>query len=147
MRHYLGDFLVVELEDVLDHLFLVVFDVAGLGADVYHHPYLFLGNGLVVLVRIDLEQTEDAVGGSRQDDDERSQEYAEEIDHARDRESPLLGIGLSNALRHEFSQDKGEKRQYHGYDYGPEGLHPCVLPCGIEVHCQRPREIIRGKSR
>ena len=61
VRHDLGYFRIVELENVLDHLFLGVFDIAGLGAYVDHHTDLFLSYGLVGLVGIDPEELQDDV--------------------------------------------------------------------------------------
>ena len=71
VSHDLGYFLVIELEHIVDHLPLGILDIAALGTDIDHHPDLFLGHFLVVVVGIDLKQSEDAVRGSSQKLDER----------------------------------------------------------------------------
>ena len=67
VRHDLRDFFVVELENILDHFLLGIFDVAGFGADIYHHADLFFGNCLIGLVGIDPEQTQNEICRYRED--------------------------------------------------------------------------------
>ena len=71
MGHDRGDFLVVELENVVDHFLLGVFNVAGFGTYIDHHTDFFLGNALVSMRRRDLEKLEDDVRGSRKQKNER----------------------------------------------------------------------------
>ena len=56
VRHDRRDFLVVELENVVDHFLFGIFDVAGFRAYVDHHADLFFSNALVSVNRRDLEE-------------------------------------------------------------------------------------------
>ena len=61
--HYISGVEVIELEDVVYHLFLRVLYNALFSADIDHHAYLLFGHGLLRCVRIVAQQTDKAVGG------------------------------------------------------------------------------------
>ena len=65
---------IVEFKDVIDELLFLFLNSALFAARVKHHADLFLCDFLVVTVRIDPEQPQQAVGGNGQKPDNGREE-------------------------------------------------------------------------
>ena len=101
--HYIPGVEVVELEDVVYHLFLRVLYDALFSADVNEHTYLLLRHGLLRRVRVIAEQTDKAVGGQGEYLNKRLGYLLEAEQYADDSERDLFGRLHGYSLRRKLA--------------------------------------------
>ena len=111
-HHHVGDVLVAEDEDLVDHLLFLVLDLALLARAREQHAELRLGERLALGARrLEPEQVEDAVGRLAQHPDERREEREEDPHRRRDPERGALRMAERDALRDELAEHDVEERQ------------------------------------
>ena len=101
--HYIPGVEVVELEDVVYHLFLRVLYDALFSADVNEHTYLLLRHGLLRRIRVIAEQTDKAVGGQGEYLNKRLGYLLEAEQYADDSERDLFGRLHGYSLRRKLA--------------------------------------------
>ena len=107
--HHGRDLLVGEVEDLVEHLLLLLLDLALLGRAREEHLQLGLRVDAAFLARrLEPEQAERAVGGRLEHPDQRLEDEEERADRARDRERGRLRMAEGDALRDQLADDHVE---------------------------------------
>ena len=120
--HYISGVEVIELEDVVYHLFLRVLYNALFSADIDHHAYLLFGHGLLRCVRIVAQQTDETVGRQGEYFYERLGYFLEAEQYSDDLERDLFGRLHGYSLGRKLAQDKREIRGYERNDNDGEAV-------------------------
>ena len=120
--HYISGVEVIELEDVVYHLFLRVLYNALFSADIDHHAYLLFGHGLLRCVRIVAQQTDETVGRQGEYFYERLGYFLEAEQYSDDLERDLFGHLHGYSLGRKLAQDKREIRGYERNDNDGEAV-------------------------
>ena len=108
--HDIGHVDVVKIEDVIDHLLLLVFNDALFSADIHHHADLFLGHALLVGVRIKTEQPHNKVCCAGKHFHKRRKElfaHKQNTDHGK---RDLFALLHRHAFWRKLAEHKGEER-------------------------------------
>ena len=105
---------VVHIKDVLDDLVFIVLDGALLTALHQHHLDLVLGHHFLVLVGVDAQQTQQGVGGHRQQKDQRGADLGHEEQDAGQTQRQALGLFHGQTLGHQLAKDDAEIGQHQG---------------------------------
>ena len=113
--HHVGDLLVGEVEDLVDHLLLAALDLALLRRAREQHPQLGLRVGLVLGARRLLaERAQHELGRALQQPDQRPKHEEEAAHRRRDGERRPLGMAERDPLRHELADhdvEEGDDQQ------------------------------------
>ena len=99
----------VELEHVLYVFYIVLLQGAFVGACVKHEHYILLGDGLILRVGIDPDQTEHSVCRYGQKPYHRLQRDRKPRDHAAHELRKLFLVAHRNTLRNELAEHKREE--------------------------------------
>ena len=110
-HHHVGSLLVPEIEDLGDHLLLLLLDLAVPLRAVEEHPQLHLRVDVPVGPgRLHPHRPQDQLGGSLEDPDQRPEQQEEAAHRGRDREGHPLRVLERHALRDELADDHVEER-------------------------------------
>ena len=101
---------VAQVYHVVDHFFLVRFDHAVLMADVHDGTQVFLGNALILVLGINVEQGQDTHGQSVDQEDHRRHKLHESADDGRVDQSHAVGVDGGGSL----GGDLAEKQDQYG---------------------------------
>ena len=104
----LGDPHVVKFKDVLDHVFFVRGDGAGLFAGFHHQADLLLGDGFLFILRVDVQEAEDAVGAGGNKADKRTADLIKSPDEAHHLQRQLIRILHSPPFGGNLAQHQAE---------------------------------------
>ena len=107
---------IVKLKDVANHVGLVLFNRAFLVADINHHANLLFGDLFRLVLRIDVEQSEDAVCAGRQDSDKGLCDDKNGADNRGDHQRNLFGIVHRDTLRNQLAQNQVDISEQQGDD-------------------------------
>ena len=110
--HQLGDFGVVELQDVVDHRLLGGADHPFFLAFVDHHADFLLGDPFLVGFPRDAKDSGDQVGRKRQQMDKGRCQPRHQCQQGNHRHRDGIGILHGDPLRHQFAKDQREIGQH-----------------------------------
>jgi hypothetical protein len=127
-HHHVGDVLVAEDEDLVDHLALVLLDLPLLRRARDEHPQLGLRVNLALGAgRLEPEGVENRVTRGLQRPDERAENGQEPAHGDRDPKSRPLRVPERSALRHELAEHDVEEAENRVRDEdGENRRHPLV---------------------
>ena len=130
--HHVGDVLIAEDEDLVDHLPLVLLDLPLLRRAGDEHAKLGLRVHLSLRARrLEAEAVQDRVGRPPQDPDDGAEDDEERANGRRDPERRRLGMAKRGSLGHELADDDVEEAQDRvGDDDGEDGGHPVLELAG-----------------
>ena len=114
VRANFGNRGVVELKNVLDHLVFHAVDGSVLTAGIQHNEDVLLGNGLGVLIGVDVEQAQNAVGRLGQNPNEGRKEEGHKAQKSRHSQCHFLGVLHCDALGHQLAAHDAEEGQNDG---------------------------------
>ena len=114
---------VVKFEDVLDHLLLTGLDGAFLLADVHHHADALLRYLIVLLVGVDMYQTQHGICGDSQQPDERPHDGGQERHHPAGEAGHLLALLHGHPLGYQLAEDQREEGEDNGDQDNGQGVH------------------------
>jgi hypothetical protein len=127
-HHHVGDVLVPEDEDLVDHLALALLDLSLLGRAGDEHAQLGLGMHLALGAgRLEPERVEDRVARLLQEPDRGAEDREKRAHGNRDPERRPLCVPERRALRHELSEDDVEEAQDRVRDEDREDRRHPVL--------------------
>ena len=124
-HHHVGDFLVGEVEDLVEHLLFLVLDLSLLRRRAEEHAQLGLGVRLVLGARwLEAERAQDQRGRFLEHPDQRPEDEKEPVDGRRQRERGALGMAERDPLRHELADHDVQVRDdEQSDDHGEDGGH------------------------
>ncbi len=150
--HHVKGGMIVELEDVVDHLALGLGDGALFLTDIGHHANVLLGDLLALGVGVNAQQTQHRVGGDGQQPDQRTHHRGKgDDDGAYD---PCHSVGLlhGHALGNQFAKDQRKIGKNNGNCDDTDGIEDSWIRSverrnSLQPLNQRTGEIIRRKCR
>ena len=143
---------VVELEDVVDHLAFGLGDGTLFFTEIGHHADVLLGDAVFLRIGINAAETKHAVGGNRQQPDQRFHHGGKAQNHAADHLGHRVGLLHGDALGNEFAENQREIGEDDGNQDHTDGIEDVLIHVaeGVRLHqCfdHRAGEIIRRESR
>ena len=144
--------MVVELEDVVDHLAFGLGDGTLFFTDIGHHADVLLGDAVLLRIGINAAEPKHAVGGNRQQPDQRFHHGGKAQNHAADHLGHRVGLLHGDALGNEFAENQREIGEDDGNQDHTDGIEDVLIHAaeGVRLHqCfdHRAGEIIRRESR
>ena len=138
-HHHVGDLLVGEVEDLVEHLLLLVLDLALLGRAREQHPQLGLRVSLALGARrLELERTQDHLGRPLEQPDQRPEHDEEHADGARDPEGGALRVPERDPLGNELADHHVQVRDHEQREHdGEERRHDRVEAVGEHLLAER----------
>ena len=116
--HDIGRRGVVEFKDILDKLLFVALDGALLLADIDHQTDIILRYLLGILIGVNADEAQHAVGRFGQKPDDGAQHRCHRRQDTADKAGHLFGVVHGDALGHQLAENKGYvgQRQCDGDD-------------------------------
>ena len=111
VRHDFGGGAFVELEDVVYHRLFACVDNTFLFTDVDHHAYLFLGDFLGFIVRVDAEYAQNAVCRPREKRNHRLKNDRADGEHAGKTQRDFFAVVHCGALGYKLAENERDNAQ------------------------------------
>ena len=137
-HHHVGRLLVGEVEDLVEHLLLLLFELALDGRALEQHLQLRLRvDGAFGSRRLQPEHAQRDLARALQEPDQRLEDDEEQPHRRRDEERRLLRVAERDALGDELADDDVEERQdEEREDHGHDGRHHRIEELGQRVLAQ-----------
>ena len=150
--HHVKGRVIVELEYVVDHLALGLGDGTLFLADVRHDADVLFGHFTALGVRINVHQPQHAVGGDRQQPNQRLCDHGKPQQHVADHFGHRFGFLHRHALGHQLAEYQRKVGENDGDQYDTDGIedfciHRRKRGKTHQPFHQRPCEVIRCKCR
>ena len=143
--HDVRDLFLREVEDLVEHLALVLLDLAVLGRDLEQHLELGLRVGLAFgELRVDADRPLRHLARPLEHPDQRLEDEEEQADGRRHRERDALGVAERETLRHELADDDVEEGDdEEGEEDGEDRREPLLEQVGEDGLAERRRSRAR----